>query len=123
MKYRWNRWWALTVPIVCLAGIYIGSSIPGESLPDPFKVSWDKLYHIIEFAVLALAFTWAIARLKTSGWAPWIPMLALLIAAIYAPLDELHQSHVPGRDASVIDVAADWIGCLVGAWGGFWIRG
>jgi VanZ family protein len=40
---------------------------------------------------------------------------AALAAVLYGLSDEVHQSFIPGRDASVGDVVADALGALLGA--------
>jgi VanZ family protein len=48
------------------------------------------------------------------GRRPW---LAWLLAVLYAATDELHQSLVPGRHPSPVDVLLfDNVGALVGVW-------
>jgi len=42
-------------------------------------------------------------------------LLPLLITVLYGLSDELHQSFVPSRDASVRDLLADTAGALIGA--------
>ena len=71
-----------------------------------------KCGHLMEYAVLAVLLFRAfrknrerLARATAS---------ALILAAIYAALDEFHQSSVPSRTASPYDVAIDAIGALAG---------
>jgi VanZ family protein len=114
---RRMRWWAMAVPVVWVGAIFAGSCLPGSSVQKILWASWDKVYHIVEFAVLSAAMIWALVKVRTNAWAPIVPLMGFIIAAAYAPLDELHQSFVPGRDASIMDMTADWVGCLVGAIG------
>ena len=95
----------------------MGSSLPGSSVQKLLWVSWDKVYHIIEFGGLAATIIWAMGRVRSTKWSPLMLAIGFIIAAMYAPLDEYHQSFVPGRDASVADMTADWAGCLVGTVG------
>jgi len=41
---------------------------------------------------------------------PGAPAAAAVVAVLYGVSDELHQSTVPGRDATVFDVATDALG-------------
>ena len=50
-------------------------------------------------------------------------LLASSIAAVYGVVDELHQSHVPGRDASGMDVVVDAVGAILGVSGARIITG
>ena len=44
--------------------------------------------------------------------------LSFFLGALYAVMDEFHQSFVPGRMASVVDIGIDIIGLFFGlAWG------
>lgn len=41
-------------------------------------------------------------------------VLAVVLCTLYGVTDEIHQSRVPGRDASIADVAKDFGGAAVG---------
>lgn len=69
------------------------------------------LGHFALYAVLAV--------LLLLGLRSWRPrqsispyVLAGVIAIIYAISDEFHQSFVPGRDASALDLAVDALGVM-----------
>jgi len=47
---------------------------------------------------------------KPGGY--WLP---ILIAVLYGVSDEFHQSFVPARDASVMDLVSDTVGAFLGA--------
>ncbi len=83
-----------------------------------------KLAHFTEYAILAALASRAF--LKSSHYFLrrfWFAS-ALGLVAIYAVLDEYHQSFVPSRTASIYDSLIDLAGGLV-ALGivGSWIRG
>ena len=96
-------------PLVWAAVIFAFSSVPdlGTGLGG-----WDlllrKLAHAAEFALLGLLLARAAAR----------PGVALALGVGYAALDELHQTFVPGRVGSPVDVAIDAGGVVLGvlAW-------
>jgi VanZ family protein len=73
-----------------------------------------KLGHLTKYGILA-ALLWRAFRdwgVRLRSW--WRPaLLALVIAAVYAALDEFHQSFVPSRTASVYDVMIDICGAIV----------
>ena len=97
---------SLWLPVVAWAGlIFALSSIPdlGTGLG-----TWDlvlrKLAHAAEYAVLGALLVRATGR---AG-------LAFAVGTLYAISDELHQSFVPGRLGSPVDVAIDAVGVAVG---------
>lgn len=71
-----------------------------------------RLAHLSEYAILAAL--WLRAFVRGRGLTPRnAGLLALAISAAWAILDELHQSFVPSRSASVADVALDTTGALI----------
>ena len=96
----------LWLPVVVWAAvIFAFSSVPdlGTGLGG-----WDlvlrKLAHAAEFAVLGALLARALGR----------PGLAFALGVAYAVSDELHQSFVPGRLGSPLDVALDAVGVAAG---------
>jgi VanZ family protein len=43
-------------------------------------------------------------------------VIALLLAIVYAASDEIHQTLVPGRNGSILDVLIDGSGALTALW-------
>jgi VanZ family protein len=71
-----------------------------------------RLAHLSEYAILAAL--WLRALTRGRGLSPRnAGLMALAISAVWAALDELHQSFVPIRSASVADVARDTVGALI----------
>jgi len=71
-----------------------------------------KIAHLSEYAILAAL--WLRALVRGRGLSPRnAGLIALAISAAWAALDEVHQSFVPSRSASVADVALDTAGALV----------
>ena len=71
-----------------------------------------RLAHLSEYAILAALWLRAFVRgrnlsPRTAG------LLALTISVAWAILDELHQSFVPSRSASLADVLVDTAGALI----------
>jgi VanZ family protein len=94
------------LPVVAwAAAIFALSSVPdlGTGLGG-WDLALRKLAHAAEFALLGALLARATGR---SG-------LAFAIGALYAVSDELHQSFVPGRHASPVDVAIDAVGVAAG---------
>ena len=90
--------------------IFIGSSIPGGSVPDVFRLTWDKLLHVIEYCILGiLGFRYFSIILKQPLF--WIIIIGMTIGII----DEIYQGIIPERFTSSTDIIADGIGVISGA--------
>ncbi len=68
---------------------------------------WDligrKVIHVLIYGLLTAAWYRALSSI--------VP--AIVISALYAVSDEIHQSFVQGRHGSPIDVAIDLVGILI----------
>lgn len=106
-----------------MAGIYWLSSIPGEAAPGgrllPGIILWtppaiQNLAHIPLFGVLA----WLWYRTLGTGIKNHSILFssAFLLATGFGILDEWHQLHVPGRYASLTDVALNTLGAACAIW-------
>ncbi|MDB6027050.1 MAG: hypothetical protein JWM68_3273 [Verrucomicrobiales bacterium] len=75
-----------------------------------------KCGHVSEYAVLGVL-AWKARRgtgeVERKAFRE-CAKFALILAALYACTDELHQSFVPGRDGAVLDVFIDTCGAAVG---------
>ncbi len=97
--WRWT-------PVIAWAALIFGLS----SVPDLSSGlgGWDfvlrKLAHAAEYAILGALLVRALRR--------WSWALALGVA--YAVSDEIHQSFVPGRQGSPLDVLIDSVGVIAG---------
>ena len=84
-----------------------------SSPPSPSGAP-DWLLHGIEFGVLSLFLSRALA----GGWRGRLgrrgAVLTVLLGVLYGAGDEWHQSFIPGRDASGRDLVADSAGTLLG---------
>ncbi len=97
--------------------IFAISSMQQPPLPTP-KFEWlsiDKVYHFIEYGILSVLLTIALINVPPK-WLPtnWIWVTAALISIFYGASDELHQSFVPGRFATLSDLVSDAIGAIAG---------
>lgn len=75
-----------------------------------------KLGHFTEYFVFGGLLWRALHSQDAAGTRSRRLLLSLAITVIYAISDEWHQSFVPSRSASVIDVLIDTIGGLCGIW-------
>ncbi|MBI3169047.1 MAG: VanZ family protein [Chloroflexi bacterium] len=99
------RWLPSLLMMLIIFGF---SSRADNELPD-FQ-TWDyfvkKCAHIVIYGLLALSY---LRMLPGRNY-----KLAWLLAVIYAVTDEFHQSLVPGRHASVVDVLVfDNLGAMI----------
>lgn len=127
-------------PLVIMVLIFIGSTaiLSGENTSRflvpllkfifPFadmesltRVRWvlRKIAHIGEYALLAFFYWRAISgTFNTSRvigkWNRKHAMIAWAAAVVYAASDEYHQSFVPSRVGSIMDVGFDSLGAAVG---------
>lgn len=105
-------------PLVWLLLIWTLSSLPGNHLPAPKIIGFDKLAHVGVYFMLGLLTNRMLRLLGISRknfW--WI----YLILAASAALDELHQYLIPQRSVSIWDFVANSAG-LGMAFGANWIR-
>ncbi len=101
-----------------MALIYLLSAQPELPGPgkrgEPLREAFNYASHVAAYAILAL-FAWRAsqtlpmalenARTQNLGIA--------VFTILYAITDELHQSFVPGREASLLDILADAVGMLL----------
>ena len=110
-KSNFMRFW---FPAIVYSGIiFIASSVPNVRTPLA-EFGFDKMLHILEYVPFgflvnrALSGTWSIQSGRAVGF--WV----ILLTFLYAASDEFHQSFVPGRSLSSLDLTADTIGGAVG---------
>jgi len=103
-----------------MAGIFFFSSLPDPLGGVPRKDIVSLTGHFLEYAGLAFLLYRALERSHIgggdsamSGFNQATGIAGLAISFIYAVLDEWHQSFVPGRDASPLDVGFDVLGAIV----------
>lgn len=99
----WKLWGPFLAALAVIFWLSSQSQVPGA------HYVWDKALHVVGYAglgVLALrAFHGGLARPRL------LPtLLAAIVVVLWGISDEYHQSFVPGRDASALDVVADTIG-------------
>lgn len=113
----------LALLIVVLWGLVIWDlSSTRVPLPRGPHLGWEflsNLAHAPLFGLLALWVAAVVLRERDGGWPrPSRARDALVLGSVlaYGVLDELHQSRVPGRDASALDVLTDVVGAAVVLW-------
>ena len=106
-RLAWRLWLAV---ILVFAVVPLAWLFHREPSLDPGFVTTAG--HVSEYAVLTVLAAWSWSR-HGSG----VRALAggVLLAALYGPLMEVVQLPLPYRAFDVRDMAADWMGALIGA--------
>jgi len=105
------------VPVALYASlIFVLSSFSNPPLIPEWDVpNIDKLYHVLEYAVLAFLLIRALGLTFPAHPMPRLIIWGVVLTALYGLIDELHQAFTPGRSMSVYDALADAVGaCAVG---------
>ena len=90
--------------------ILVGLTLPGSTFPQSRLLEFDKLVHLVLFMVLALLWLPALSRGRFDRG---LAILSMLVA--FSILTEIYQGLLPfGRQADMLDAAADAVGALVG---------
>lgn len=135
MRETVKAWW----PVVVWMGVIFSASADSASFNRSSRiigpvVRWlfphwteDQVYlavlvvrkmaHFLEYAVLACLVWWALWRSRQPQVRTWHWSLAgwvLAVVTAYALLDEFHQTFVPGRQGSLVDVGVDVLGGVAG---------
>lgn len=100
----------LWLPVLIHMGIiyYFSSQPAGSPTLEGFPVP-AALGHFVGYFILGGLLYRAFAG-GVDRWYGYAAMMAVTVAVLYGIFDEIHQSFVPGRDSSVLDV-------LINAWG------
>ena len=88
------------------------SHVPQEDLPKSDLDSIDYPFHFAEYSILGFLLFRSITSDELLTFHPFYG--SLLIGISFAILDEFHQSFVPGRHMSSIDMIFDSLGILFG---------
>ena len=94
------------------------SSSPQEVNETLAGLAWLGIYrnivgHLVLYAVLGSLLQFCIWSWRSSlAWSGRWALAAVTIAVLYGISDEYHQSLVPGRAATVMDVVVDSVGAL-----------
>lgn len=112
------------VPLLAMMGtVFLLSHQPGSAFYDLPFTGADKLVHMGLYGVMAAAVVFAFPDGFRKQRKMTVVVLTVLFCFVYGISDELHQSFIPGRDASIADIAADTAGALLLAAGWFTFAG
>jgi VanZ family protein len=102
------------LPLLYMALIWTLSSHPADAIvntPFSFDALMKESLHLIEFAILYWLISFAF--MAQGKWSEKASLFAAIVAILYGLTDEIHQSFVPSRSATVIDFVKDTIGVTV----------
>jgi VanZ family protein len=101
----------MSLPVILLtAAISLASSQSQITPPDEIHFL-DKILHFFAFFIYGIFARFYFEVFKFEDKSKIIA--AISISILFGIFDELHQSFVPGRDASIYDLIADIAGVLV----------
>jgi VanZ family protein len=110
----WLRHASRWGPAVIWAAMIFGLSSL-STLPAPPAGITDKHAHLGTYAVLAALLVWGLTDRSPARTTWATAAAAVALAALYGASDEWHQSFVPGREVSALDLAADTAGAAIAA--------
>ena len=103
--------------VTIMGMIFFLSHQPGDFARLPQFAGVDKAAHVFAYGLLAGAFLYGLHPFTHTSKGGATALIVVIFCLLYGISDELHQSFIPGRDASVWDVVADMAGTiLVVAW-------
>ncbi|HEV2485010.1 MAG TPA: VanZ family protein [Terracidiphilus sp.] len=130
LKFWVNAWWPVAVGI-CIIAIESTKYLGADDTSGPLRLiyqaifgpvsnaRWDLIHHLIRksghfIGYGALGLAWLRAWWMTLPRTLFLQdaMLALLGTAMTASVDEYHQSFLPNRTSSILDVLLDCCGAL-----------
>lgn len=99
-------------PVAWMAVIFVASHTPSARIPSagPWDVLVKKGGHLLSYTLLA--WLW-LRALRPALSPPRLYWAAFAVAVLYAISDEFHQTFVPGRNGTPIDVGIDGAGVLL----------
>jgi VanZ family protein len=106
-------WLGRWLPLLLAMGvIFFASHQPSFDLPNfgTWDLGMKKLGHFVAYGTLALL----ALRAVLDGKRPYLT--AILIVFFYSLSDEFHQTFIPGRNGTLVDVAIDMSGALSSLW-------
>ena len=96
------------VPLAAAMGtIFLLSHQPGDRLSLPSFPGADKLAHMTAYGILAGTVFVAFSERWKKNHPRRVVVFTVLFCLVYGISDEFHQSFIPGRSTSILDVLAD----------------
>lgn len=107
-------WILRLMPLFYMAAIWTMSSNPSDAIVELPNQGVDRFIkeslHLVEFGILYVLLV--LAALTTGRFTPVLSFAFMGLAILWGLTDEIHQSFVPYRSATLIDFIKDIIGVL-----------
>ena len=105
-------------PMLGVIGIIFFLSQQPHLSFNPVVSHQDKIFHAIAYGVLAASTLFAVLPLGRGVFRSRSRLMltglgVVLFCLFYGISDEFHQSFIPGRESSLLDVAADTAGAVI----------
>jgi VanZ family protein len=113
--FLWAAWiFGSSCTVITRKQLVAGASVATHASQQAVSNAWESVwwifvkgYHVLEFTVLTLLLIAAVPALKRN------PLVAALLAVVYAATDEWHQTFVPHRGGHITDVLIDSFGVVI----------
>jgi len=92
--------------------IFLLSNTPGKDLPSAIN-GLDKIVHAIAYGTLAACCLYGFPPAARDKKTLRTGILVIFFCFFYGLTDEFHQSFIPGRSPSWLDIAADTTGAAL----------
>ena len=96
--------------VAYMIAILIVSTLPSQSLPKTWLLSWDKLIHLVEYFIFGV-----LAMKSMNTVSSKMLFLVIPFGIAFGILNEYLQSFISGRYSSGWDVLANTIGVVIGS--------
>ncbi len=101
------------LPVLVYATLVLVVGGQANLQPPVRFVNADKLYHVLEYAVLGFLLARALRATLRVRIAVMAAVMAVGLGGLVGLTDELHQRFVPGRECSALDLVADLAGLML----------
>jgi hypothetical protein len=111
---------ALALPVLYMGFITFLSHLPGDGdhgvlfFGTTIDIHYGNLLHIPLYYVLGIL--WKVALTTVERLPRANSLHVILLTGGFGILDEFHQSFVPGRYPSVLDVGSNCLGAILACW-------
>ncbi|MDI3503267.1 MAG: hypothetical protein PWP64_203 [Candidatus Cloacimonadota bacterium] len=99
----------LVLMLLWMVLIWSVSSLPSDNIPSSKIFGIDKLAHFGIYFIWGLISALHLRRINASS--P-LQIFIISIMLLLAACDEYHQLYIPGRQVSIFDLCANWLGLL-----------